>query len=56
MGYPFSLPHLPGTGVGGCIIINGQVYSGASFSAGSFGGIVIHRGVKNGTDTLEGCF
>ena len=54
VGYPFSLPHLRNRR-GGCIIINGQVYSGASFSAGSFGGIVIHREVKNGTDTLEGC-
>ena len=45
-----------GTGVGGCIILNGQVYPGASYSAGSFGGIVIHPEVKDGTDTLEGCY
>ena len=56
VGYPDFLCLTYGTGVGGCIIINGQVYSGASFSAGSFGGIVIHPEVKNGTDTLEGCY
>ena len=27
-----------GTGVGGSIVMNGNVYPGASFSAGSFGG------------------
>jgi len=37
VGYPDFLCLTYGTGVGGCIIINGQVYSGASFSAGSFG-------------------
>ena len=31
-----------GTGVGGAIVIGGQVYLGAGFSAGEFGGIVIH--------------
>lgn len=45
-----------GTGVGGSIVINGKVYPGASFSAGSFGGIVIHPEEKAGTDSLEGCY
>ena len=45
-----------GTGVGGSIVIDGKVYPGASFSAGSFGGIVIHPEEKAGTDSLEGCY
>ena len=31
-----------GTGVGGAIVFNGEVYKGASFSAGEFGHIVTH--------------
>ena len=42
-----------GTGVGGSIVMNGSVYPGASFSAGSFGGMVIHPEEKAGTDSLE---
>ncbi|WP_207658866.1 ROK family protein, partial [Roseburia inulinivorans] len=45
-----------GTGVGGSIVMNGNVYPGASFSAGSFGGMVIHPEEKAGTDSLEGCY
>lgn len=45
-----------GTGVGGSIVIDRKVYQGASFSAGSFGGIVIHPEEKKGTDSLEGCY
>lgn len=45
-----------GTGVGGCIVIDEKVYAGASYSAGSFGGIVIHPEEKAGTDSLEGCY
>lgn len=45
-----------GTGVGGSIVIGGSVYPGTSFSAGSFGGIVIHPEEKAGTDSLEGCY
>ena len=36
--------------------MNGSVYPGASFSAGSFGGMVIHPEEKAGTDSLEGCY
>lgn len=36
--------------------MNGNVYPGASFSAGSFGGMVIHPEEKAGTDSLEGCY
>ena len=45
-----------GTGVGGSIVMNGSVYPGASFSAGSIGGMVIHPDEKAGTDSLEGCY
>lgn len=36
--------------------MNGSVYQGSSFSAGSFGGMVIHPEEKAGTDSLEGCY
>lgn len=42
--------------MGGCIVINEKIYPGVSYSAGSFGGIVIHPECKGGTDTLEGCY
>lgn len=45
-----------GTGVGGSIVIDRKVYKGVSYSAGSFGGIVIHPEEKGGTDSLEGCY
>lgn len=45
-----------GTGVGGCIVIDEKIYAGASYSAGSFGGIVIHPEEKAGGDSLEGCY
>lgn len=45
-----------GTGVGGCIIADEKVYPGMSYSAGSFGGIVIHPEIKAGTDSLDGCY
>lgn len=45
-----------GTGVGGCIIINGKVYSGSNYAAGSFGGIVIHPELRIGNSSLEGCY
>lgn len=46
-----------GTGVGGAIIENGQVYHGSSFSAGEFGGIVTHAEKKlSGADPFDGCY
>lgn len=45
-----------GTGVGGCIVIDKKVYTGAAYSAGSFGGIVLYPDKKAGTDSLEGCY
>lgn len=46
-----------GTGVGGAIVIGGQVYLGAGFSAGEFGGIVIHPEDRDsGRDMFSGCY
>lgn len=46
-----------GTGVGGAIIENRQVYHGSSFSAGEFGAIITHAEEKlSGTDPFDGCY
>lgn len=46
-----------GTGVGGAIIENGQVYHGSSFSAGEFGAVITHAEEKlSGTDPFDGCY
>lgn len=46
-----------GTGVGGAIIQNKQVYHGASFSAAEFGAIVTHAEEKiSGRDYFDGCY
>lgn len=48
-----------GTGVGGAIILNQQLYHGSSFIAGEFGGIVTHgdrRLSEINTDPYAGCY
>ena len=46
-----------GTGVGGAIIHNKQIYHGSSFSAGEFGAIVTHGAAKTfGSDFFDGCY
>lgn len=46
-----------GTGIGGAVIENGNVYHGASFSAGEFGAIVTHSQEKiHGNDPFDGCY
>lgn len=46
-----------GTGVGGAIILNKKVYTGSMFSAGEFGGIVIHGSSRNvKKDVFSGCY
>lgn len=46
-----------GTGVGGAIILNGEIYTGAGYSAGEFGGIVIHPEDRNPEkDLFSGCY
>lgn len=46
-----------GTGVGGAIVMNGRVYTGAGFSAGEFGAMVIHPEDRNAAeDMFSGCY
>lgn len=46
-----------GTGVGGAMFLNGNLYSGSSYSAGEFGGIVIHPEDRDPTrDFFSGCY
>ena len=46
-----------GTGVGGAIVENRQVYHGSSFSAAEFGAVVTHSQDKiNGRDFYDGCY
>lgn len=46
-----------GTGIGGAIVINNQVYHGSNFSAGEFGSIVTHADVRlTGSDYFDGCY
>lgn len=45
-----------GTGVGGAIIINGNIYKGQSLMAGEFGGILIHPEAQVENDPLSGCY
>lgn len=45
-----------GTGVGGAIIIKKQLYHGFHFSAGEFGGILIHPEERKEEDKFSGCY
>lgn len=46
-----------GTGVGGAIIADGEVYTGAGYSAGEFGGIIIHPEDRDvSKDMFSGCY
>lgn len=45
-----------GTGVGGAIVIVGEVCTGSSWSAGSFGGIVIHPEQIDPQVEFSGCY
>ena len=45
-----------GTGVGGTIVIDGKVYGGCSFSAGSFGGILTHPEDAVSGEDFSGCY
>lgn len=46
-----------GTGVGGAIVIDHKVYKGSRFSAGEFGGMVIHPGDRDiSKDIFSGCY
>lgn len=45
-----------GTGVGGAIIMDEKVYAGSTFSAGSFGGIVVHPEKIRFGEEFSGCY
>lgn len=46
-----------GTGVGGAIIMNKEIYSGSCFSAGEFGAILVHPEDRNpDEDMFSGCY
>jgi len=45
-----------GTGIGGAIVINRQLYRGSIFSAGEFGHIVTHAGGLECSCGLRGCY
>ena len=56
-GYDDFLCLTYGTGVGGAIVIGGQVYVGCGFSAGEFGGIVTHPEDRDpARDMFSGCY
>ncbi len=46
-----------GTGVGGAVFTGGKLYSGSSFSAGEFGGVIVHPEHRNlKEDMFSGCY
>ena len=45
-----------GTGVGGAIVADGQLYRGSGFSSGEFGGIVTHREAVREDEPYSGCY
>lgn len=45
-----------GTGVGGAIVLDGSVYTGSTFSAGEFGGIVVHPEARRPGEPFSGCY
>lgn len=45
-----------GTGVGGAIVMDGRVYTGSAFSAGEFGGIIVHPEARKPGEPFSGCY
>ena len=45
-----------GTGVGGAIVLDGRVYPRHTWSAGSFGGIVVHPEAMKEGEEFSGCY
>ncbi len=45
-----------GTGVGGCIVMDGRVVRGATHCAGGFGGMILHPECRDGSESLQGCY
>lgn len=55
-GYKDFLCLTYGTGVGGAIVIGGQVYTGSSWSGGGFGGILVHPEAAREDEEFSGCY
>ena len=55
-GYDDFLCLTYGTGVGGAIIMNRQLYRGSMYSAGEFGGILIHPEARTAGQPFSGCY
>lgn len=45
-----------GTGVGGAIVMQKKIYTGSAFSAGEFGGILVHPEESNPGEPFSGCY
>lgn len=45
-----------GTGIGGAIILNQQIYTGLSYSAGEFGSMIIHPEDRVEGEYFSGCY
>ncbi len=56
LGEPDFLCATYGTGVGGAIVVGGEVYRGSACSAGEFGGILIHPQDRVPGDPFSGCY
>lgn len=56
-GYKDFLCLTYGTGVGGAIVVDGEIYSGVGYCAGEFGGIVTHPEEREPSrDLYSGCY
>lgn len=56
MGHDDFLCITYGTGVGGAVVIGKEIYRGCSFSAGEFGGILIHPEDRVEGEPFSGCY
>ncbi|MCI8516904.1 MAG: ROK family protein [Hungatella sp.] len=55
-GYEDFLCITYGTGVGGAIVIGQKIYTGSMWSAGEFGGILVHPNERTEGDPFSGCY
>ncbi|MGB4658141.1 MAG: ROK family protein [Mobilitalea sp.] len=55
-GIPDFLCLTYGTGVGGAVVINHEIYSGSEYSGGAFGGILTHPEAVEANVDFSGCY
>ena len=55
-GYPDFLCITYGTGVGGAVVMEGKIYTGSMYSAGEFGGILVHPEDCVEGEPFSGCY